>query len=103
MSGLLDPTGGAGAGGMASLLGTGLGVPGQMLGQEPEPDPNAKMVPRDRPTPPEARRKLVDRWACDVREAKTHWRASFDRMRWNMDFVGGDQWQDRPLGRRRRR
>jgi hypothetical protein len=103
MSGFGDA--GLGGGGMASLLGTGLGVPGQDMSppMPPPEDPNAKMVSRDRPTPPEARRKLVDRWAQDVRDAKTHWRNPFDRMRWNMDFVNGDQWQDRPLGARRRR
>jgi hypothetical protein len=87
---------GIGQGGMASLLGgQGLGVPGQDM-MSPAPslrDPSAKMVSRDRPTPPEARRKLVERWVTDVRDAKRHWRSAYDRMRWNMDFVAGDQWQ----------
>jgi hypothetical protein len=96
------------SGALGAMMGAGTGLdpaqgmmplsPDQGLSQD-----NAKMVPRDRPVVPEPRRKLVEQWARDIQDAKRHWRRAFDRMRWNMEFVAGDQWQLQPGVRRRRR
>ena len=61
------------------------------------PDPtqlvtqDQSFVNRDRPTPDEPRRKLVNRWQDRVKRAKRHWRMPFKRMRENMDFFEGRQ------------
>ena len=68
-------------------------MPGDALSalQTPPPD-DGKMVDREAPNPPEARRKLVKRWCARVTEARRHWKDDFKRMRFNMDFVEGRQW-----------
>ena len=66
-------------------------------------DPNQKIIPRTRPEPDEPRRKLLARWADDVKDAKKFWKPAFDRMQGNMDFVNGNQWNATPRGRARRR
>jgi hypothetical protein len=62
-----------------------------------------KLINRDPPEPDEGRRKLVERWRQRVRAARTHWKPSFDRMRANMNFVNGDQWETETRRRRRHR
>lgn len=49
-------------------------------------------VPRDTPQPPPARAALVTHWAGEVSRARTHWKASFDRMKEDADFTFGRQW-----------
>ena len=69
------------------------GDPG--LAQGPVPGPPTQdntYVNRDRPDPPDPRRKLVTRWTDRVKRAKTYWETPFDRMRDNMEFVEGCQW-----------
>lgn len=63
-------------------------VMGQMVGQD------QTFVNRERPDPPDPRRKLVSRWQNRVKRAKRHWRSSFRRMRVNMEFCEGRQWPD---------
>ena len=90
---------------MGALPGPGTfqGGPGMMTPPLTDTDPDAKLVSRDPPEPDEARRRLVERWQTRVREARTHWKPSFDRMRANMNFVNGDQWETETRRRRRRR
>lgn len=65
---------------------------------QPPPDPMAgnTFMPRERPDPPEPRRKLVNKWADRVKRAKKHWKTAFKRMRDNQKFVEGQQWPDAP-------
>jgi hypothetical protein len=64
------------------------------------PDPtqlvtqDQSFVNRDRPTPDEPRRKLVNRWQDRVKRGKRHWRMPFKRMRENMEFCEGRQWPE---------
>jgi hypothetical protein len=83
--------------------GTFQGDPSLMTPPIQDTNPNAKLISRDPPDPPDARRALVKRWQTRVREARTHWKPSFDRMRANMNFVNGDQWETETRRRRRRR
>jgi hypothetical protein len=83
--------------------GTFQGGPDMLTPPIQDTNPNAKLISRDPPEPPEARRALVKRWQSRVREARTHWKPSFDRMRSNMNFVNGDQWETETRRRRRRR
>jgi len=71
--------------------------------QMPGPVPGASQVPgtdqqtfvqRDRPSPDDPRRKLVNRWQDRVKRAKRHWRTQFRRMRENMEFCEGRQWPE---------
>jgi hypothetical protein len=41
----------------------------------------------------EQEKAAVSRWQSCIISAKSHWAADFDRMRDNMDFVGGFQWR----------
>lgn len=50
-------------------------------------------IPREPPDPPEARRAFVSRLQKDIRADKKHWEKSFKRMREDMDFVFGLQWE----------
>lgn len=42
----------------------------------------------------DARRKLVGDWCQKVKDAKYHWKETFDRMREDMRFAKGKQWSD---------
>lgn len=42
----------------------------------------------------DARRKLVGDWVQKVKDAKRHWKDTFDRMREDMQFAKGKQWAD---------
>lgn len=46
------------------------------------------------PNPNEARASLVQQWIKRVQEAKKHWQPDFDRMRRNMAFASGKQWDN---------
>ena len=76
-------------------------APGMLTPPITDTNPDAKLVSRTPPEPDEPRRKLVERWASSVREARSYWRPAFDRMRENMAFTNGDQWETG--GPRRRR
>jgi hypothetical protein len=93
------------------MLDPGMGMGMGPTMPSPGPDPalsqvpgtgQTTMVPRDRPTPDDARRKLVTRWQDRVKRAKRHWRPQFKRMRENMEFVEGRQWPDlsKEIGKR---
>jgi hypothetical protein len=58
----------------------------------PGPEPG-DFIARDKPDPDEPRRKLVNRWQDRVKRAKKHWETPFKRMRLNMEFVEGRQWE----------
>jgi hypothetical protein len=78
-----DPTAGAGV----------PSSPGQ--GQLP-PDnaaPQGTTIPRDRPDPPDPRKKLVARWTERVRTSRAYFKRDFERMRDNTEFVLGAQWE----------
>ena len=74
-------------------------APGMMTPPITDTNPDAKLISRDAPEPPEARRKLVERWHSRVKDAKRFWKHDFDRMRSNMEFVNGRQWDNDPLRR----
>ena len=63
--------------------GTGAPVPAQ-----------ADRVERTPPTPPEPRRKLVELWVSRVKADKKKHENAFKRMRGNMRFANGEQWDD---------
>ena len=67
------------------------GPPEPMLPAPAAPAPG-DFVGRERPEPPEPRKKLVSRWQNRVKRAKKHWRTPFKRMRENEQFVEGRQW-----------
>lgn len=52
-------------------------------------------IVRDRPEVSDARGALVKEWSEKVKEAKQHWKKDFKRMRDNMDFAMGKQWNGR--------
>src|SRR4029079_14293569 len=79
------------------------GAPDMMTPPIMDDGGTGKLINRDPPEPDEGRRKLVERWRQRVREARTHWKPSFDRMRANMNFVNGDQWETEPRRARRHR
>ena len=66
---------------------------------EGNPVPGDPRIDREPPQPPEPRRRLVSRWQSRVRFDKKHHDPAFKRMRRNMAFAHGDQWdQDAILG-----
>jgi hypothetical protein len=67
--------------------GTFQGGPEMLTPPITDTNPDAKLISRDPPEPEEARRALVERWQKRVREARTHWKPSFDRKRSNNNFV----------------
>jgi hypothetical protein len=102
------------SGALGAILGAGTGLD-PALGMIPSPDQGLvparqsrgqeKLVPRDRPR---LSQNPGASWSSNglgtgSQDAKRHWRRAFDRMRWNMEFVAGDQWQLQPGRRRRRR
>lgn len=56
-----------------------------------EPTPKSGMI-RDAEDPGESRGALVKSWQGKVEEAKGHWKRDLKRMRDNMDFASGKQW-----------
>jgi len=62
-----------------------------------EPDLNPvtgqpNVIPRNKPEPPDRRRRLVHNWTRKVKKAKRFWKPSFDRMREDQAFAFGKQW-----------
>ena len=57
-------------------------------------DAKQDVIPRDEPTPHEERRRLVDGWNKDIKEAKAFWSQEFDRMRADQNFALGLQWSN---------
>jgi hypothetical protein len=88
------------------------GLPGPVIGPPP-PSSAPGLVPgqgqdqdfvsREKPDPDEPRKKLVTRWQDRVKRAKKHWEAPFKRMRANMEFVEGRQWEGTRLDRNAKR
>ena len=76
--------------------------PGMMSPPITDTNPDAQMISRTPPEPDPGRAALVDRWQKRVREARTHWKPGFERMRANMSFVNGDQWETDTRRRRKR-
>ena len=57
-------------------------------------DPNLQSkIVREPPDPPEPRRQLVARWNQRLERARRVWEPTFRRMRRNMDFAFGKQWE----------
>jgi hypothetical protein len=73
-----------------NLFGPAPGVPGAAILQTGMQE--AKMMERDRPDPPIARKALVNAWAAEVKHAKRHWKSAFERMKEDQDFCIGRQW-----------
>ena len=94
MPGPTDPTQAA----VQGLFGTPQGVSGQQILQQGETD--AKMIDRDRPDPPPARKALVKAWGAEVKHAKKHWKPAFERMKEDQDFCLGKQWSKNPKEKR---
>lgn len=46
------------------------------------------------PAVPESRRELVRELTASVKKAREFWRMVFERIREDIDFAGGDQWDD---------
>src|SRR5580765_2464893 len=99
MSGMMGPPGPMSPG--PPVLGPA--AMGTSQPQMPGPVPGASQVPgtdqqtfvqRDRPSPDDPRRKLVNRWQHRVKRAKRHSRTQFRRMRENMEFCEGRQWPE---------
>jgi hypothetical protein len=81
-----------------ALFGAPQGVSGQQILQQGEAE--AKMIDRERPDPPPARKALVKAWAAEVKHAKKHWKPAFDRMKEDQDFCLGKQWSKNPKEKR---
>jgi hypothetical protein len=94
MPGPTDPTQAA----VQGLFGTPQGVSGAQILQRGEAD--AKMIDRERPDPPPARKALVKAWGTEVKHAKKHWKPAFDRMKEDQDFCLGKQWSKNPKEKR---
>lgn len=60
---------------------------------DPAMAPSSGIV-REDPTIGDSRKALVQRWQKDVEQAKSHWSKDFRRMRRNMSFASGKQWQN---------
>ena len=83
---------------MEALFGTPQGISGQQILQQGEAE--AKMIDRERPDPPPARKALVKAWAAEVKHAKKHWKPAFERMKEDQDFCLGKQWSKNPKEKR---
>jgi len=94
MPGPTDPTQAA----VQGLFGTPQGISGAQILQQGEAE--AKMIDRERPDPPPARKALVKAWAAEVKHAKKHWKPAFDRMKEDQDFCLGKQWSKNPKEKR---
>ena len=94
MPGPVDPNQAA----VEALFGTPQGVSGQQILQQGEAE--AKMIDRERPDPPPARKALVKAWGAEVKHAKKHWKPAFDRMKEDQDFCLGKQWSKNPKEKR---
>lgn len=70
-------------------------MPMQMPQQAGIPvDSQGKIISRDVEIPDIARSNLVNDWLGKVEEAKAFWQPQFNRMREDMDFVAGKQWEN---------
>ena len=58
------------------------------------PEGETNMIQRDVEIPHAARAALVVDWLRKVEEAKAHWNPSFERMKQDMEFVAGKQWEN---------
>lgn len=71
----------------------------QQMQQQPQPsmiptDAQGKIISRSIDIPDDARASLVSDWQSKVEEAKAFWQPQFSRMREDMDFVAGKQWEN---------
>lgn len=55
---------------------------------------DGKIIPRDVEIPDVSRASLVADWLGKVEESKAHWNNVFERMKQDMDFVAGKQWEN---------
>ncbi len=55
---------------------------------------NNNIINRDAEIPDDSRSSLVNDWLSKVQEAKSYWRPVFDKMKEDMDFVNGKQWEN---------
>jgi len=66
-----------------------MGLPGvDQLMSADRPD----AIPRDKPDVSEQRKALISAWCGRVKNAKSHWKKAFDRMREDEEFAFGKQW-----------
>lgn len=65
----------------------------QMAPQIPT-DADGKIISRNIDMPDESRANLVSDWLSKIEEAKAFWHPQFTRMREDMDFVAGKQWEN---------
>lgn len=59
---------------------------------------NDNIINRDAEIPDDSRSSLVNDWLSKVQEAKAYWRPVFDKMKEDMDFVNGKQWENQSEG-----
>ena len=57
-------------------------------------DADGKIISRNIDMPDESRANLVSDWLSKIEEAKAFWHPQFTRMREDMDFVAGKQWEN---------
>jgi hypothetical protein len=62
------------------------------LGQDAQSNPKVEEKEDDKEGT-ESEQALVKEWAKKIRKAKARWEDDFERMRKNMEFVWGLQWQ----------
>lgn len=55
---------------------------------------DGKIIPRDVEIPDVSRASLVADWLGKVEESKAHWNNVFERMKQDMEFVAGKQWEN---------
>ena len=65
----------------------------QMAPQIPT-NADGKIISRNIDMPDESRANLVSDWLSKIEEAKAFWHPQFTRMREDMDFVAGKQWEN---------
>lgn len=67
-------------------------------GAAPDEQSAQEVVPRTAPTPDPARAALVKKWTDNVVRAREKWEPAFKRMREDMLFAAGVQWEGQTLG-----
>lgn len=65
-----------------------------MMGAQIPTDMDGKIISRNIDMPDESRANLVADWLSKIEEAKAFWHPQFTRMREDMDFVAGKQWEN---------
>ncbi len=68
--------------------------PSMMAPPQIQTDAQGKIISRSVEMPDESRANLVSDWLSKIEEAKAFWHPQFTRMKEDMDFVGGKQWDN---------